>query len=78
MVYEGDRLVFSAFSVTGSRDQAEQLLKQLPVGSQIPIRVCPAKSQLSVIKPGFEPAWWIPLVFSVLLSMGGFSLWSKA
>ena len=66
MVYEGSRLVFSA------------LLKQLPVGSQIPIRVCPAKSQLSVVKPRFEPAWWIPLVFSVLLSMGGFSLWSKA
>jgi hypothetical protein len=77
LAYEGDRLVFSAISVTGSLDDAEQLLKQFPVGSQIPIRVCSTKRQLSVIKPGFEPAWWIPLAFSILSIMGGFSLWNK-
>jgi len=78
MAYEGNRIVFSATSVTGSFHDAEQLLKQFPVGSRIPIRVCPTKRQLSVIKPGFEPAWWIPLAFSVLFVMGGFSLWNKS
>jgi hypothetical protein len=55
VAYEGSRIVFSVMDVTGSLDGAEQFLKQLPVGSRIPIRVCPAKRQLCVIKAGFEP-----------------------
>jgi uncharacterized protein DUF3592 len=75
--YESNRLVFSATSVTGSREDAEELLKQLHVGARIPVRVCPAKSQLCVVQPGFERAWWIPLAFSVAFILGGLSLWNK-
>lgn len=72
--YDAGRLVFSSVSVTGSRDDAEQLLKLLPVGARIPIRVCPAKPQLSVIKSGCEPAWWLPLAMSLVLIVLGLSL----
>jgi Protein of unknown function (DUF3592) len=76
-IYEGGTIVFSSISVIGTRKEAEEFLKQLPVGARIPVRVCPAKSQLSVIKPGFERPWWIPLVFSILLIIVGYSAWSN-
>jgi hypothetical protein len=77
-VYEGGTLVFSAMSVTGSREEAEEFLKQLPVGARIPVSVCPGRSQLSVIKPGIEFAWyWFPITFSLLCILGGLSTWNK-
>jgi hypothetical protein len=76
IAYEGSRIVFSAMSVTGSLDGAEQVLKHLPIGSRIPVHVCPAKRQLCVIKPGFEPGWWIPLALSVVAILFGFSFWN--
>ena len=75
--YEGSRLVFSATTVLGPLEQAEALLTQMPVGSRIPVRVCPAKIQLSVIQPGFERGLWFPLAWSVMAILGGLTAWSK-
>lgn len=74
-VYEGNRIIFSGQSVsTGSFDEAKQFMAQFNVGMRIPIRVCPTNPNLSVIEPGFDPRWWVPLVFALMVILVGVSM----
>jgi hypothetical protein len=58
----GDRIIFSGQSVeAGSGEEAQRFVNHLATGMRIPVRVCPMKPALSVIEPGFDPRWWVPL-----------------
>jgi hypothetical protein len=41
---------------------------------RIPIRVCPTSAALSVIEPGFDPRWWVPLAFALAFVVVGLSV----
>jgi hypothetical protein len=74
--YEGGRLAFSP-SLDGSREEAAELLKLFPVGAGIPVRVCPTKNRLSVVKPGLDRGSWLPLAVSFVAIVGGWIVWNQ-
>jgi hypothetical protein len=72
--HEGSRLIFAGQSISaGSREEAESFLGPVHVGTRLTIRVCPSKPRLSVIVPGHDARWWIPLAFALAAILVGMS-----
>jgi len=72
--HEGSRLVFAGQTISaGSRGEAESFLEPVHVGTRLAIRVCPSKPRLSVIVPGHDSRWWVPLAFALAAILVGMS-----
>lgn len=73
--YYGDRIIFSVQDgLANSREAAKQFLDRFEAGMRIPVRVCPTKPALSVIEPGFDPRWWVPLLLALMVVLLGLSV----
>ena len=72
--YEGDRILFTAISLTSTLEEAEQFVARFSVGTMIPIRVSPTNGRLSVLEPGADSRWsWPGIGFAIMLIVIGLS-----
>jgi len=55
--YVGNRVLFTRLE-TRSRQDADQFVRQLPLGASIRVRVSPSNPGLSVVQPGVERRTW--------------------
>lgn len=75
LILDGDRIIFSGQSVAaGSQEEARHFVGQFRVGMPVSIRVCPTRATLSVIEPGFDSRWWVPLVFALAFVLVGLTV----